>query len=54
MARDGIDIVLVGHTGHVEVEGTIGHAPERMHLVRDRSPTWPRSRCGIPTRLAAA
>ncbi|MEN8159263.1 MAG: 4-hydroxy-3-methylbut-2-enyl diphosphate reductase, partial [Myxococcota bacterium] len=24
---------LVGHAGHVEVEGTLGHAPERMHLV---------------------
>jgi 4-hydroxy-3-methylbut-2-enyl diphosphate reductase len=26
--------VLVGHKGHVEVEGTMGHAPERMHLVQ--------------------
>ena len=34
MARDGMDIVLVGHKGHVEVEGTMGHAPERMHLVQ--------------------
>jgi 4-hydroxy-3-methylbut-2-enyl diphosphate reductase len=32
-ARDGFEIVLVGHRGHVEVEGTLGHAPERMHLV---------------------
>jgi 4-hydroxy-3-methylbut-2-enyl diphosphate reductase len=32
-ARDGIDIVLVGHRGHVEVEGTLGHAAGRMHLV---------------------
>ncbi|MCP4004098.1 MAG: 4-hydroxy-3-methylbut-2-enyl diphosphate reductase [bacterium] len=32
-ARDGCDIVLVGHRGHVEVEGTLGHAPDRMHLV---------------------
>jgi 4-hydroxy-3-methylbut-2-enyl diphosphate reductase len=32
-ARDGIEIVLVGHRGHVEVEGTLGHAPGRMHLV---------------------
>jgi len=29
-----MDIVLVGHKGHVEVEGTMGHAPERMHLVQ--------------------
>lgn len=32
-ARDDSEIVLVGHAGHVEVEGTMGHAPERMHLV---------------------
>ena len=32
-SRDGHDIVLIGHAGHVEVEGTMGHAPERMHLV---------------------
>jgi 4-hydroxy-3-methylbut-2-enyl diphosphate reductase len=33
MAREGFDIVLVGHAGHVEVEGTLGQAPERTHLV---------------------
>ena len=32
-ARAGYRIVLVGHRGHVEVEGTLGHAPDRMHLV---------------------
>ncbi len=32
-ARDDHELVLVGHAGHVEVEGTMGHAPERMHLV---------------------
>ena len=34
-ARDGFDILLVGHRGHVEVAGTLGHAPERMHLIED-------------------
>jgi 4-hydroxy-3-methylbut-2-enyl diphosphate reductase len=34
MAREDMDIVLVGHKGHVEVEGTMGHAPSRMHLVQ--------------------
>jgi 4-hydroxy-3-methylbut-2-enyl diphosphate reductase len=34
MAREDMDIVLVGHQGHVEVEGTMGHAPSRMHLVQ--------------------
>jgi len=33
MAKEGYEIVLVGHAGHVEVEGTRGHAPERIHLV---------------------
>ncbi len=32
-ARAGHRIVLVGHRGHVEVEGTLGHAPDRMFLV---------------------
>jgi 4-hydroxy-3-methylbut-2-en-1-yl diphosphate reductase len=32
-AREGFEILLVGHRGHVEVEGTLGHAPEQMHLV---------------------
>jgi 4-hydroxy-3-methylbut-2-enyl diphosphate reductase len=32
-AREGYEIVLVGHAGHVEVEGTMGHAPERIRLV---------------------
>ena len=32
-ARSGYEIVLVGHAGHVEVEGTMGHAPERIRLV---------------------
>ena len=34
-AETGHEIVLVGHAGHVEVEGTMGHAPERMQLVED-------------------
>ena len=32
-AREGYEILLIGHRGHVEVEGTLGHAPEQMHLV---------------------
>jgi 4-hydroxy-3-methylbut-2-enyl diphosphate reductase len=32
-ARSGYEILLVGHAGHVEVEGTMGHAPDRMQLV---------------------
>jgi len=29
----GFEIVMIGHPGHVEVEGTMGQAPESMHLV---------------------
>jgi 4-hydroxy-3-methylbut-2-enyl diphosphate reductase len=32
-AASGFDIVLVGHDGHEEVEGTFGEAPERMHVI---------------------
>jgi len=32
-ARDDFEILLIGHTGHEEVEGTMGHAPERTTLV---------------------
>ncbi|MFP8881494.1 MAG: 4-hydroxy-3-methylbut-2-enyl diphosphate reductase, partial [Myxococcota bacterium] len=33
MAKEDYDIVLIGHRGHVEVEGTMGHATDRMRLV---------------------
>lgn len=32
-ARQDCDILLIGHDGHEEVEGTMGHAPEHVHLV---------------------
>ena len=32
-AGSGFDIVLVGHEGHEEVEGTYGEAPERIQIV---------------------
>ena len=32
-ARDDIDILLIGHEGHEEVEGTAGEAPERITIV---------------------
>lgn len=32
-ARDGYQILLVGHEGHEEVEGTAGEAPDVVHLV---------------------
>jgi len=32
-ARDDYEILLIGHAGHEEVEGTMGHAPDRTTLV---------------------
>jgi len=32
-AEAGYDILLIGHAGHEEVIGTMGEAPERIHLV---------------------
>jgi 4-hydroxy-3-methylbut-2-enyl diphosphate reductase len=34
-AAKGYDIVLIGHEGHEEVVGTMGHAPRAAHLVGD-------------------
>lgn len=31
--RDDYEILLIGHAGHEEVEGTMGHAPDRTTLV---------------------
>jgi len=33
MAANDYDIAMIGHKGHVEVEGTMGQAPDRMHLI---------------------
>jgi 4-hydroxy-3-methylbut-2-enyl diphosphate reductase len=32
--REGYEVILIGHAGHVEVEGTMGQLPGRMHLVQ--------------------
>jgi 4-hydroxy-3-methylbut-2-enyl diphosphate reductase len=34
-AQDGFTVVLVGHDGHEEVEGTMGEAPEQIVLVQN-------------------
>lgn len=34
-ARDDFEILLIGHEGHEEVEGTAGHAPDRVTIVND-------------------
>jgi 4-hydroxy-3-methylbut-2-enyl diphosphate reductase len=32
-AASGHEIVLVGHKGHEEVDGTVGEAPDKMHVI---------------------
>ena len=34
-ARNGYEIVLIGHPGHPEVEGTMGQVPGEVHLVSE-------------------
>jgi 4-hydroxy-3-methylbut-2-enyl diphosphate reductase len=36
-AEQGYTIVLVGHDGHEEVEGTMGEAPDKIVLVQDEA-----------------
>jgi len=33
MRKQGCEIIMIGHAGHPEVEGTMGQAEEGMHLV---------------------
>jgi 4-hydroxy-3-methylbut-2-en-1-yl diphosphate reductase len=54
-AREDYRILLIGHRGHVEVEGTLGHAPERMFLVEtvadvDALDLDPESRIAVVTQ----
>jgi 4-hydroxy-3-methylbut-2-enyl diphosphate reductase len=37
-AEVGYEIVLIGHADHEEVEGTLGEAPDHMHVVDPASP----------------
>jgi 4-hydroxy-3-methylbut-2-enyl diphosphate reductase len=35
LAREGYTIILIGHRGHTEVEGTMGHVPGSIVLVQN-------------------
>jgi 4-hydroxy-3-methylbut-2-enyl diphosphate reductase len=50
-AGQGREIVLVGHAGHAEVEGTIGQIEGRVHLVQTVADVA-RLEPGTPDRLA--
>jgi 4-hydroxy-3-methylbut-2-enyl diphosphate reductase len=50
-ASQGREIVLIGHEGHAEVEGTIGQIPGKVHLVQTVEDVA-RLRPGTPENLA--
>jgi len=50
-AAQGYTIVLIGHEGHEEVEGTMGEAPDQIVLVQDEDEV-DRLRVKDPTRIA--
>ena len=50
-AAQGREIVLVGHAGHAEVEGTIGQVPGKVHLVQTVDDVARAARSPIPTSL---
>src|SRR5262245_48966809 len=51
IAREGYTILLIGHRGHVEVEGTLGEAPEAIRLVESVEDAE-RIELDDPTRVA--
>jgi len=51
MRRDGREVVMIGHAGHPEVEGTMGQADSGIHLVESVDDVG-RLRVADPARLA--
>ena len=51
MLRDGYEIVMIGHKGHPEAEGTMGQAAAGMHLVETLEDVA-RLQVASPDRLA--
>jgi len=51
MLREGYEIVMIGHRGHPESEGTMGQAAHGMHLVETVEDAA-RLQVGAPDRLA--
>jgi 4-hydroxy-3-methylbut-2-enyl diphosphate reductase len=40
MRQEGREIIMIGHRGHPEVEGTMGQLPNGIHLVEDAEDVW--------------
>ena len=51
MRKEGREIVMIGHKGHPEVEGTMGQSPDGMYLVETVADVRV-LQVGSPTRLA--
>jgi len=51
MRKDGREIVMIGHKGHPEVEGTMGQSPDGMYLV-ETADDVPKLQVNDPDRLA--
>ncbi|NCZ48028.1 MAG: 4-hydroxy-3-methylbut-2-enyl diphosphate reductase, partial [Betaproteobacteria bacterium] len=51
MRRDGYELVMIGHAGHPEVEGTMGQADAGIHLIESLEDVENLS-VGNPQRLA--
>ncbi|MFB0935381.1 MAG: 4-hydroxy-3-methylbut-2-enyl diphosphate reductase [Propionivibrio sp.] len=51
MRKEGREIIMIGHKGHPEVEGTMGQCPDGMHLV-ETSADIQRLDISDPERLA--
>ncbi|MEZ5649668.1 MAG: 4-hydroxy-3-methylbut-2-enyl diphosphate reductase [Burkholderiaceae bacterium] len=49
--REGLEVVMIGHAGHPEVEGTMGQADSGIHLVETVADVA-RLQVGDPDRLA--
>ena len=52
MREQGREIVMIGHDGHPEVEGTMGQCDGGMHLVETVEDVDAARRCAIPAKLA--
>ncbi|MDH3232998.1 MAG: 4-hydroxy-3-methylbut-2-enyl diphosphate reductase [Alphaproteobacteria bacterium] len=50
-AKNGYEVILIGHEGHPEVEGTMGRIPGTVHLVETREDVS-NLEVGVPDKLA--
>ena len=51
MSKEGREVIMIGHKGHPEVEGTMGQSPKNMHLVETVTDVH-RLKVKDPTRIS--